>query len=49
MTRNAQEIVASYESYLSQNPDDTNALILFGKFLRKVGQEEHAVGIFYSS
>ena len=46
MTRNAQEIVASYESYLSQNPDDTNALILFGKFLRKVGQEEHAVEFF---
>ena len=46
MTRHAQEIVANYESYLSQNPEDENALILFGKFLRKVGQEEHAVEFF---
>ena len=47
MTRHAQEIVANYESYLSQNPEDENALILFGKFLRKVGQEEHAVEFFW--
>lgn len=46
ITRYAQEIVALYESYLSQNPQDTNALILFGKFLRKVGQQEHAVEFF---
>jgi tetratricopeptide (TPR) repeat protein len=46
MTRHAQEIVANYESYLSQNPEDENALVLFGKFLRKVGQEEHAVEFF---
>ena len=46
MTRHAQEIVAEYESYLSQNPNDENALILFGKFLRKVGQEEHAAEYF---
>lgn len=46
MTRHAQEIVAEYESYLSQNPSDENALILFGKFLRKVGQEEHAAEYF---
>lgn len=44
--RQAQEIVSAYESYLSQNSDDTNALILFGKFLKKVGQEEHAIEYF---
>ena len=46
MTRQAQEIVANYENYIAQNPKDTNALILFGKFLRKVGQEEHATEFF---
>lgn len=46
LTRHAQDIVAAYESYLSDNPQDVNALILFGKFLRKVGQKEHAVEFF---
>ncbi len=46
MTRQAQEIVANYENYIAQNPKDENALILFGKFLRKVGQEEHATEFF---
>ena len=46
LTRHAQDIVAAYESYLSDNPDDVHGLILFGKFLRKVGQEEHAVEFF---
>ena len=46
MTRQAQEIVTAYESYLSHNPEDTNAIILFGKFLRQVGQEEYAVEFF---
>ena len=46
LTRKAQEIVASYESYLSDNSKDVNALILFGKFLDKVGQQDHAVNYF---
>ena len=46
LTRKAQEIVASYESYLSDNSKDANALILFGKFLDKVGQQDHAVDYF---
>ena len=46
MTRQAQEIVTAYESYLSHNPEDTSAIILFGKFLRQVGQEEYAVEFF---
>jgi tetratricopeptide (TPR) repeat protein len=46
LTRKAQEIVSDYEVYLGENPKDTNALILYGKFLRKVGQEQHAVDYF---
>lgn len=46
LTRHAQDIVAAYESYLSDNPNDFHGLILFGKFLRKVGQEEYAVELF---
>ena len=46
LTRKAQEIVADYDAYLGANPKDTNALILYGKFLRRVGQEQHAVGYF---
>ena len=46
LTRKAQEIVSDYEVYLDENPKDTNALILYGKFLRKVGQEQHAVEYF---
>ena len=46
LTRKAQEIVTDYDAYLGANPKDTNALILYGKFLRRVGQEQHAVGYF---
>ena len=46
LTRKAQEIVVSYESYLSDNSEDTDALILFGKFLDKVGQQDHAVNYY---
>ena len=46
LNRKAQDIVSLYEAFISENPDDTNALILYGKFLNKVGQENHAIGIF---
>ena len=46
LSRKAQYLVALYESYLAQNPDDTNALILYGKFLKKVGQSGHAISFF---
>ena len=46
LSRNAQELVALYEAHLAENPNDTNALILYGKFLNKVGQESHAIGFF---
>ncbi len=46
LSRNAQELVALYEAHLAENPNDTNALILYGKFLNRVGQENHAIGFF---
>ena len=46
LSRNAQELVALYEAHLAENPNDTNALILYGKFLNKVGQESHAISFF---
>ena len=46
LTRRAQELVASYESYLNDNQRDVNALILYGKFLRKMGQPRQATGLF---
>jgi len=46
LSRKAQDLVTLYEAYLAENPDDTNALILYGKFLKKVGQSDHAIGFF---
>tara|TARA_B100000959_G_C14898069_1_gene589623 strand:- start:46 stop:1206 length:1161 start_codon:yes stop_codon:yes gene_type:complete len=46
LTRRAQELVASYESFLNDNPRDVNALILYGKFLRRMGQPKQATGLF---
>ena len=46
MTRQAQEIVAAYEDHLSKNPKDVHGLILFGKFLNRVGQKTHATEYF---
>ena len=39
LTRKAQQLVSSYEAYISENPKDTHALILFGKFLRQMEQK----------
>ncbi len=46
MTRKAQDIIASYEKHINHNPSDTNARILYGKYLRRVGQEDHAIELF---
>ena len=46
LTRKAQDLVAMYEAYISENSNDTHALLLYGKFLRKVGQNEHALSYF---
>ena len=32
--------------YIGENSNDTHALLLYGKFLRKVGQNEHALSYF---
>jgi tetratricopeptide (TPR) repeat protein len=46
LTRRAQQILSAYESYLEDNPRDVNGLILYGKFLRRMGQPRHATGLF---
>lgn len=46
LTRKAQSVVSAYEVHLAENPDDVNGLILFGKFLNKVGQNKQAVDYF---
>lgn len=46
ISRKAQELVAIYEAHIAENPKDTNALVLYGKFLSKVGQKSHAIGFF---
>jgi tetratricopeptide (TPR) repeat protein len=45
-TRQAQEIVTNYENFLIENPNDIHGLILFGKFLRKIGHHEEAFPLF---
>ena len=46
LTRRAQQLLSAYESYLEDNPRDVNGLILYGKFLRRMGQPRHATGLF---
>ncbi len=46
LTRQAQVIVNRYESHITENPKDFDALVLFGKFLRKNGQANLAMGYF---
>ena len=41
-TRQAQEIVTNYENFFIENPNDIHGLILFGKFLRKIGHHQEA-------
>jgi thioredoxin-like negative regulator of GroEL len=46
LTRKAQNVVSAYEAHLAENPKDVNGLILFGKFLQKVGQNKRAIDYF---
>jgi tetratricopeptide (TPR) repeat protein len=46
LTRKIQNLVSDYESYLADNPKDQTALILYGKFLRRVDQPGPATGMF---
>ena len=40
------EILIAYSNYLSDNPEDTDALILYGKLLRRIGENEKAFNVF---
>ncbi|OIO60668.1 MAG: hypothetical protein COZ46_01425 [Verrucomicrobia bacterium CG_4_10_14_3_um_filter_43_23] len=44
--RRLEEILELYNTYLLDNPDDVNAYILYGKYLRQIGQEVHANVMF---
>jgi tetratricopeptide (TPR) repeat protein len=46
LERRVCEIVLAYSNYLSENPDDVSALILYGKLLRRIGETEQAFKIF---
>lgn len=46
LERHFNELIFSYSSYLSENPDDVSALILYGKLLRRIGKNEEAFKAF---
>ncbi|HAV13229.1 MAG TPA: hypothetical protein DCX06_07045 [Opitutae bacterium] len=46
LQRRIEELVQSYRSYLTDNPDDVNALILYGKLLRRANQTNQAFTAF---
>lgn len=43
---NVRNLIADYESYLTENPDDIVCLILYGKLFRKIDRIEDAQLIF---
>jgi cytochrome c-type biogenesis protein CcmH/NrfG len=46
LERHINELILSYGTYLSENPDDVSALILYGKLLRRVGKNDAAFKAF---
>lgn len=46
LDRRINDLVQSYRTYLLDNPDDVSALILYGKLLRRVDQNEEAFQAF---
>ena len=46
LERKFGEIVLAYNNYLSENPEDTDALVLYGKLLRRIGENEKAFNVF---
>jgi tetratricopeptide (TPR) repeat protein len=46
LERRINELTLSYSTYLSDNPDDVSALILYGKLLRRIGQYDEAFKVF---
>ena len=41
-----QQLVSDYESLIADNPDMLEAIILYGKLLRKLGQDQRAFDMF---
>lgn len=46
LERKLGEIVLAYSNYLSDNPNDVEALILYGKVLQQLGENERAFNVF---
>ncbi|MGJ8640994.1 MAG: tetratricopeptide repeat protein [Opitutaceae bacterium] len=46
LQRRIEELVQSYRTYLTDNPNDVDALILYGKLLRRVDQTNQAFTAF---
>lgn len=40
------EVLRAYGNYLSENPEDVSALVLYGKLLRRIGENEQAFKVF---
>ncbi|MEN8662848.1 MAG: tetratricopeptide repeat protein [Lentimonas sp.] len=46
LQRRIEELLQSYRTYLTNNPDDVNALILYAKLLRRTDQTNQAFAAF---
>lgn len=46
LERRIQELVRAYGTYLQENPEDVNALILYGKLLRRIESYDKAFATF---
>ena len=46
LKRRLNELIQSYRAYLADHPEDLEALILYGKLLRRVGEKEQAFQAF---
>ena len=46
LERHINELIQSYSTYLTENPDDVSALILYGKLLRRVDKNDEAFSAF---
>ncbi|MDG2345812.1 MAG: hypothetical protein P8M62_07155 [Opitutae bacterium] len=46
LERHINELIQSYSTYLTENPDDVSALVLYGKLLRRVNKNNEAFNAF---
>lgn len=49
VSQRASQLIRSYEQYLVEYPEDVPALILYGKFLRGIGEVERANMVFVAA